>query len=223
MELLAATAHDMKTPLVLMSGLSERLLSGSLTEAQTKQYLERINISSDRLLQLVEVLSGARNRQNDLALAPVSIRLVAAEVIDDLQLHAAHRHLTLQLLEGRSPVVLTNRTAVYRIISNLLDNAIKYSRPNSTIQIRVLRRGSRVSLTVQDTGAGVRKDDLDKIFTLFGQAVEPTNALPGSSGMGLYISRQLADSIDGTLGVVPRKDGSVFSLTLPMVRQLRMF
>lgn len=218
-----ATAHDMKTPLVLMNGLTERLLDNNLSPEQQRQYLERISISSDRLLQLVEALSGARQRRHDLELSPVNIRVVIEEVIREMSLYAEHRHLKLQLIQGRNPIVLTNRTAVYRILANLVDNAIKYSRPNTTIQLRIIRRGNSVNVTVKDNGVGVRRDDLEKIFTLFGQAAEPTNALPGSSGFGLYISRQLADSIGGGLSVVPMKEGSLFSLTIPMVRQLRMF
>ncbi len=194
MELLAATAHDMKTPLVLMSGLSERLLRDDLNEEQQRQYLERINISSERLLQLVEALSGARRGgSREIELSPVNIRVVIEEVLAELQLHAEHRHIALQLIKGRSPVVLTNRVALYRILANLIDNAIKYSKPNSMVQVRTVRRGNSVTIMVRDNGAGVRKDDLDKIFSLFGTAVEPTNALPGSSGLGLFISRQLAN------------------------------
>lgn len=225
LELLAATAHDMKTPLVLISGLSERLLNSDLSAEQRRQYLERIQISSERLLQLTETLSGAPTSARDRKpeLVAVNVGVILEAVMDELALHAEHRHIKLCLRGSSQQVVLTNKAALYRIVSNLVDNAIKYSKPNSEVQLRSTRRGNDVNITVRDNGPGVRKDHLNGIFSLFARAMEPTTVLPGSSGLGLFISQQLAYSIDGTLSVTPLASGSSFSLTVPIVRQLQLF
>ncbi|MDX1765875.1 MAG: HAMP domain-containing sensor histidine kinase [Candidatus Saccharimonadales bacterium] len=225
LDLVASTAHDMKTPLVLINGLAERLLDDELPEPQRRQYLERLLLSSERLLHLIESLNSAHRaeRGRDLEMSPVNVQVVINDVIDEHQLHAKHRHQKLKTSSKKGPVVLTNRMALYRILSNLVDNAIKYSEPNGEVQVVTNRRGNLVSIMIRDRGIGIKRDDMNKIFSLFGQAVEPSNAVPGSSGLGLFIAKQLAESIKGNLNVVPIKEGSTFTLTLPVAQQLELF
>jgi signal transduction histidine kinase len=226
LELVTSTAHDMKTPLVLINGMADRILNGDLSEEQKRIYLERIQISSTRLLKLVESLGDShllKLNKEPSSLKPVNANAILDEVIDELSMHAEHRHQDLVFRSKKNMIVLSHRVALYRIIHNLVDNAIRYSRPNSQIEIKINRMGGEALISVKDSGPGFRKDDLDKIFNLFGRVSEPTNAMPGSSGMGLYISRQLADSIEGSLYVTPQKDGSSFNLNLPLAGQTSLF
>ena len=122
----------------------------------------------------------------------------------------------------RQPLVLTNKTIMLSAVYNLLDNAIVYSQPSSEISMRPTRasRKGYTRLTIRDKTLGVRKSDLGRIMKSLGQTDVPNPAHPGSSGLGLFATVRLIESINGYVGLKPVQGGSSFFIEIPIADQL---
>jgi len=111
---------------------------------------------------------------------------------------------------------------VYEIISNLLDNALKYSPPKSRVSVRGVRHSDGVLVSVTDEGRGVPVDLQEKIFERFYQVDQSSTRAVGGTGLGLYICRKMTDVIGGRLWLERSDDsGSVFSFWIPSTPPLR--
>jgi len=227
LRLISAAAHDMKTPLTLISGIASVLQKNNLTKDQQTQYLERIMVSSDRLLGLVEGLIGAtkvHDLQSSLPLEPISVGNVIESVTHELEPYAKASGQRLEVRRTHKlPLVLSNRQALYRVLFNLLDNAIKYSEKGQKVVVRARNDRDKIRVSVRDFGIGVRKRDLERLLSNFGSITEPNPAHAGSSGLGLYIAQQLSRATGATLAVKTLGRGSSFYVRLPVAKQLEMF
>ncbi len=119
-------------------------------------------------------------------------------------------------MDDQLPFLLSDPVKLHQIVSNLVDNALKYSPPGSTVTIRGVRRGSDVVVLVQDDGGGIPPEQQDRIFDRFYQVDQSSTRSVGGTGLGLYICRKLADALGGSL-TLERSDesGSVFAVSIP--------
>lgn len=227
-QLIASVAHELKSPLTLISGLSAQLQNSKIDPRQYQQYVQRIQFSSDRLLGLIDsILRGYELEQHmlELRLEPVVPQLVMEEVAHELEPHARKQ---AQLIAVRSTnqqrqPVLADRGCLHAILFNLLDNAIKYSAPESTLELEARLRRGRAQLVVKDYGPGVQRADLKKIFAQFGRIQRPVPEWATTTGLGLYIAKQLTEAMNGSLELARRKDGSSFLVNLQLSQQLSLF
>lgn len=225
-----AAAHELKAPLALISGLAATLQEQNVSEAERTQAIERIILSSDRLLELVEgFLAAERYRyvqQDDLELTALSPVCIMEDVAHELSPLAEtyQQHVELQP-PRRATTIMVHRPSLHRVLFNLLDNAIKYSKPQSTIGLEArCERDRHVRLTVKDNGTGVASADIKRIFEKFGTAMQPVAAYAGSSGLGLYIAEQLTKAMQGSIGVhAQRGGGSAFYVRVPIAQQINLF
>ncbi|HEX9679361.1 MAG TPA: HAMP domain-containing sensor histidine kinase [Candidatus Saccharimonadales bacterium] len=225
LKFLAAAAHDLKTPLVYIRGAAAQLSLGEYDEVDSQRQLLNIEHSAQRLLSLVDSLIGAtRADQEPLPLEPIEVAEAISLAVEEIRPYANQLGFSFKINCSRQlPPVLSHRLALKRIIFNLLDNAIKYTQDEPVIQIRARRDDNRVRVTVRDYGIGVRPSDLKQIWRLFGQAAEPSHALPGSSGLGLYIVSNLSRHISAELSLKSLSRGTSFFVRLPVARQLALF
>jgi signal transduction histidine kinase len=227
-QLIASVAHELKSPLTLISGLSSQLQSPKTSAAQYQQYVQRIQFSSDRLLSLVDsILRGYELEQHmlELKLEPIVPQLIMEEVAHELEPHARKQ---AQLIAVRSTSqqrqpVLADRGCLHAVLFNLLDNAIKYSSAESTIELEARLRGGHAQLAVKDFGPGIKRADLKKIFAQFGRVQRPVPQWATTTGLGLYIAKQLTEAMNGNLELTRRKDGSNFLVNLQLSHQLSLF
>lgn len=227
LRLLVATAHDLKTPLVFIKSAANQWQRPGLNRSQQVELIRRVEHSADRLLKLIDsLIEGAMAEQMPLVLEPVSAGDVIWQAHQDIKPYAEELgfHFIIKLKRGLPPV-LSHRLSLRRILFNLMDNAIKYSREKRRVEISAGRLNSeQVSINVRDYGVGLNKADMTRIFKLYGRAAEPTNAASGSSGLGLFIASQLAEALSAQLSVRPnRSSGTTFSVRLPVARQLSLF
>lgn len=226
LRLVSAAAHDLKTPLVFIRGAASQLNERPPSKEELARQLERIEQSAARLLNLIDSLIGsAQTGQADLPLEPVQAEQVIQHAIEDIGPYARQLGFSFKVRTSRRlPPVLTHRLALRRVLFNLLDNALKYTQDSTKdIEIQARRDGDKVRLSVRDWGVGVRGEDMEQIFKLFGRAAEPAAAVPGSSGLGLYIVSNLSQSLSAELGVRSQGQGSTFYLRLPVASQLSLF
>lgn len=226
LRLLAASAHDLKTPLIYIKSAAANAQTAQLSaEAQT-QLLKRIELSSDRMLKLIDVLIGtSRADQAQLPLEPVQAGQVIKQTYAEIEPYAKELGFNFDIkLPSRLPPILTHRLSLKRILFNLMDNALKYGINRPEAIIRASREGDGfVRISVRDYGVGLRPSDLKQIQGLYGQAEAPTNALPNSSGLGLLLSTQLAEALSAKLSFQPLSHGTSFNLRLPVAQQLSLF
>jgi signal transduction histidine kinase/CHASE3 domain sensor protein len=240
-EFLATMSHEIRTPINATLGYAQLLemgISGPLTDTQRTQ-VERIRASSQHLLGLVnEILDLAKVESGTLTVQREQAR--TGEAVDAalalLRPQAAAKGVTLsEKCEGaRDTSYLGDVHRVRQILTNLVANAVKFTGPGGRVSVQCVTkpsvppqlesvRGPYVALRVTDTGIGIDAADLDRIFEPFTQAEAGYTRQRMGTGLGLTISRRLAQLMHGDITVdsEPGK-GSTFTLWLPSAREARV-
>jgi signal transduction histidine kinase len=216
-------AHEVKSPLAATEGWLNLVLSGMLKADPTEErhMLERALLRVKTLRGMVnELISLTAIQTGNFSLkrAPVTVGDVLAEVVDACREKAAERRISLEVSVEPEVRVLADRDALSMIFSNLVENAIKYSRDDGHVRVSTGREGMYVTVSVKDDGIGMSAEDCAKIFDEFYRARnEQTAAIPGT-GLGLSLVKRLTELHEGTVNVssTPGK-GSDFTVRLPSV------
>lgn len=225
-QLIASVAHELKTPLTLISGLSSELQEHRFDRAKHQQYIERIQFSSDRLLSLIDgILKGYEIEQDmlELNLEPLNPQLIMEEVAHELEPHARRQAQLIAVTSRQKQPILADRGCLHAVVFNLLDNAIKYSSAETTIELESRVRSGNGQLLVKDFGPGMKKADLKRIFAQFGRIQRPVPEWATTTGLGLYIAKQLTEAMNGYMELTRRKNGTSFLVNLQISRQLNLF
>ncbi len=217
-EFLTSIAHELRTPLMIASGYLHNLKKGAIPEKDKEAALEAAVRNIDHLAMLVnDVLS---LQELDLALPefqPVNIVEIAERVVQKYQGKAAARQVNLKLKGDRSaPPVKGDPVSLERALTGLVDNAVKFSSPNKSVEVRIMQQGERVVVSVEDQGPGIPKETLPRIFDRFFHVDSyDGEQLYGGLGLGLSITKQVIEQHDGSLTVDSEPGrGSVFSVSL---------
>lgn len=216
---LSNVSHELRTPLTGILGSAQNLrdgLAGGLSEAQ-REYVQMIESDSGRLIRVVnELLEWGRLQSGNIQLqrARVALYPMLDEVFMLLRPAAERKSVTLELAEGDPDMrVEADADKLKQILINLLDNAVKFSPPDSSVRVRAQPMPAGLRIEVDDQGPGVSAEDAPHVFERFyrGRA----NGAPGS-GLGLAIAKNLARLHGGDIALasVPGQ-GSTFTLNLP--------
>jgi signal transduction histidine kinase len=218
-DFVASVSHELRTPLTSILGYAKTLLRPNVTfsHEEEHQFLETIERQGERLRLLIEdLLEVSRLDSTEVrpVVSTVSLPHLARQIVEEAR-HRSDHLLDLDFEEGM-PLVKTDEGKVYEIVSNLLDNALKYSPVESRVTVRGVRHSDGVLISVEDEGRGVPTELHDKIFERFYQVDQSSTRAVGGTGLGLYICRKMTDVIGGRLWL-ERSDhlGSVFCLWIP--------
>lgn len=221
-DFIALAAHELRGPITVIRGYLDVLadeLEPQLTGDQ-HALIDRLYVSSNRLSSYINnILNASRyDRQHlKLSLHEVTPSEIIDSVRDDTMLRATTlgRHLEFKI-PANLPTVAADKSSISEVLTNLIDNAIKYSRENGTIQVGAAIDGDFVSFSVTDHGVGIPASVVGQLFTKFYRSHRSSNAINGT-GLGLYISRAIVESHGGTIGVRSTEgSGSTFTFTLPI-------
>jgi signal transduction histidine kinase len=223
---LATMSHELRTPLnsiIGFSGILEQELAGPLNEEQKKQ-LGMVSASAEHLLALInDVLdiSKIEAGQLKMAIEPFEIQPVIEKAVRTVRPMTVTRHLALDLVIGTDVGVVTADTRrVEQVLLNLLSNAIKFTE-HGGIRISCILQGNEVKISVTDTGIGMKKEDMDKLFRPFTQIETGLTRQYEGTGLGLSISKRLVSLMGGTIGVESEPGrGSTFWFTVPAGRKV---
>ncbi len=220
-DFVANASHELRTPLTSIRGFVEALEDGALEEPPTAQrFLGKIRAHADRMAALVAdllELSRLEAGERPLDCVAVSAVEIAEEVALSLQPQALERAVSVAIADEGAPPVVTDAEALRRILENLVENAIKYTRQGGQVQVSVRPRpGGSVAVEVADDGPGIAAEHLPRIFERFYRVDRARSREMGGTGLGLAIVRHLAETLGGRIAVESAPgQGTRFVLELP--------
>jgi signal transduction histidine kinase len=224
-EFVAIVSHELRTPVTALIGYAKTLQQREFAEDEVlrQEFLERMERQGDRLLRLVEnLLTTARLENKEL---PVSVHRVlfediCREVVEGLSADANRVRVTMP---DDLPVIHTDRQLLSRVVTNLVDNALKYSPDGEAVELGARHEpdGTAISFWIRDHGIGIPEEQVGRIFNRFYQVdSSSTRAFPGA-GLGLALVADLLHHLGGTIRVDSMQgDGSTFTVCLPVRHQL---
>jgi len=218
-DFVANVSHELRTPVAAIRGAAETLLLGGAQKAETAfEFATMIDRHAERLHRLVEdLLELSRIEARELRIDPVSLELRAeAERARELLSLAAQARRTEVRVEVGALRVLADQAALEHVLTNLLENAIKYSPEGSAVTVRAERRGDTVRTLVEDDGPGIEARHLPRLFERFYRVDAGRSRQVGGTGLGLAIVKHLAEAMGGSVGVESTVGrGSRFWIDLP--------
>lgn len=223
----AGVAHEINNPLAIIkdaAGWVKQILAKPEMvdiprKADFEKALDRINSSTDRARRITQQLLQVVKTQSSEAVDPanmkeVDIRKLVGECIALVELEASYKKINISLeSSGETPIVQTDPYQLAQVLLNLLTNAIQATDAGGRICVAVHASLKQADVTIQDTGCGIPKEQLDKIFEPFFS----TKTAGEGTGMGLYISRNIVGKLGGKMTVEsqPAK-GTAFNISLPL-------
>lgn len=219
-EFLNLASHELRGPLAVVQGYISMMEEGALKGRQLRAVLPVLSAKMRQMNLLVnEMLETARleDHRLQLTLMDVDLGALTLGVVEQSMALLSATHQLEMVLPEAELIVHADPTRLDTIIANLLDNAVKYSPAGGTVRVSVTRAGDLARVMVTDRGLGIAEKDLARLFTRFGRLVTPENSHIPGTGLGLYLSRQLARMHGGDISVASRPGaGSSFTLTLPL-------
>ncbi|MHA2288004.1 MAG: PAS domain-containing sensor histidine kinase [Promethearchaeota archaeon] len=225
--LISRVSHELKTPLVSVSGGCELLLTlyGDQLNKEELEILEVIEKGGRRLKHLVDNLidiSRIEYEKFKLVKEPIDFSELIREISDELTYSIRERNINLQLMLPESLYVDLDRVRIEQVIMNLLSNAIKNTPPKGDIFVKLTAKANFAELSIRDTGIGISREEMDMLFTRFGKLERYGEGYEyidiQGTGLGLYISKEIIDSHDGEIRAESsgRDMGSTFIVKLPL-------
>lgn len=224
-DFLSSMSHEIRTPLNAIAGLSEDI--SSYEDQVPKEVLEDtkdIKNASDTLLEIVgnildinkiesehmEIIEKEYNFKNEIS----KMAKITSTRIEDKPIE-----FELKMAEDIPDILIGDKTHVKEIINNLLTNAIKYTEKGKiTLNVKCINKGdiSKLIISVQDTGRGIKKENIEKLFTKFQRLEEDMNTTIEGTGLGLAITKSLVNLMNGTINVQSQFGiGSLFIVNIP--------
>jgi len=223
-EFVSIASHQLRTPLTASKGYISLVLEGTYgaLEEKFKKPLQKVYYSNERLIHLVnDLLSLSRIESGKMKLErePVDISEIVQSVIEELQIKAEERGLKL-ILKKSVPAsfrMLLDKEKIRNVILNLIDNAIRYTKKGS-ITTTIAKENNTIRLAVQDTGEGMTKEEIAKLFESFSRGQAGAKLSTEGAGLGLYIAKQFVQMHKGKIWATSegKGKGSAFFIELPI-------
>lgn len=221
-EFLGIVAHDLKSPLSGIIGVTEMLMHGEFTHEQQQSMGSTIHSSAVRMFTIVKnILDQNALETGRLQITPIPIEIMMlvydAARMFALQAEAKNIHLVVEEPQTELPQVWGDASAILQILENLISNAIKYSPFNSSVNLIIQATPVSIQLIVRDEGPGLSEEDKRKLFIKFERLSPRPTAGEDSTGLGLSIVKKLVDAMHGSvLCESELGKGTAFIVELPI-------
>lgn len=212
--------HELKTPLTSIRGFVETLRGGAINDSEVAdKFLEIIDIEAERLYMLINdilQLSEIETRQKDSNIAKHDLGGIIEDVFSILQGAADKKNISLAFQADGNPLITANRDRIKQMLINLVDNAIKYNVDSGSVHVKAWKSEGRILISVKDTGIGIARQHLSRIFERFYRVDKGRSRSMGGTGLGLSIVKHIVNLYNGDIKVEsePGK-GTEFLIQLP--------
>ena len=222
-DFISTVSHEMRTPLTSMKGFVDTILTAGdrLDASQKDRFLRIVKQQIERLTRLVENLltvSRLENKKIKDVFKSIDITDLSKMVVEEIK--AKHTNHEFEIIKNPSASkVLADFDKTHQIMTNLIDNAAKYSQENTKIEISVKNSedNSFVEVAIKDHGVGIPKEFIGKIFNKFMRIDNPLTREAQGTGLGLYITKALVESMGGKISVTSKENnGSTFTVSFPI-------
>jgi len=197
----ANVSHELKTPLTVILGYAEMIASGMIPPENTREFAGKIQREAEQMIQLIDdiiMLSQLDETEVLPHTEQVNLGQVAAAVADSLAVKAQKHGVTLNL-NAPETWVRGNRSLLYELIYNLVDNSIKYNNPGGRADITVSQTEERTLIEVADTGIGILPKHQSRVLERFYRVDKSRSKKTGGTGLGLSIVKHIASVHGGTV------------------------
>lgn len=185
----ANVSHELKTPLTSISGFAEIIQNGMVKEEDITRFAGKIHSEAQRLIILVgDIIKLSQLDGKDIAvkMEPIDLYETSQAVMGHLEAAAEKRNIKM-FLSGKHLVITGAEQIIEEMIFNLIDNAIKYNKTGGKIYVNILKNDDGINLSVEDTGIGIKDEDIGRIFERFYRADKSHSKEIGGTGLGLSI------------------------------------
>jgi len=224
-EFISIASHDLRNPMTTIKNYIWMVLNTpKKSEPEKKENLKLAYGATEHAISLVnDMLDISRIEAGRIQLDPKKFDLskLASEVVDNFSPEAHKKKIKLSFLGKNDFKVFADEDRIRQVVTNLISNALKYTLENGVVSVSLAKINSKIETKVADTGIGIKKNEMEKLFTKFGRLDNSLTAIsktPGT-GLGLYITKNLVELSGGKIAVEsePGK-GSAFSFTLPTAK-----
>ena len=221
-EFVANVSHELKTPITTIKSYSETLLCGALEDKElSKSFVEVIENEADRMSSLVKDLLQLSHMDYEKVVWEIhhlDLREIVTDSVRKLEVHFQNKNqrLNMQISDEAVPIY-ADRGKIQQVIINLLTNAIKYTPENGNIKISAQVVDKNAIFEVQDSGIGIPKEDIKRIFERFYRVDKGRSRAQGGTGLGLSIAHNIIKQHKGSIKVSSELEkGSIFTVYFPV-------
>ncbi len=220
-EFTANVTHELKTPLTSINGYAEMIASGMTNEEDTKRFAQTIHNEGLRLLDLIESilnLSKIESQVKNQALTqePVDIYEIGLNTISRLYNIANERGIVLSI-SGEKTILNANKQMIEDLLSNLIDNAIKYNKESGRVDVKIYIEEGNALINVKDTGMGISKEDQARIFERFYRVDKSRSKRISGTGIGLSIVKHIVEYHKGNISIESEiNEGTEIKIMIPI-------
>ncbi len=224
---MANISHDLKTPMTSICGFIDGILDGTIPPERTEQYLKRVSMEMKRLSRLVHsILDVTRLEGGQVAISPVELNIheIIRQVMVSFERNIEDKNIRVELPMGEDLTVVADEDSVYRIVTNIVGNAVKFTPHGGTISVRVDKYHRQYALIrVRNTGEGIPEAELHHLFERFYKSDKSRGLDKEGTGLGLYIAKMLVTLNKGQIGAKSELgEYSEFYFTLELRRDFNV-
>jgi len=222
-DLIANASHEFKTPLFSLAGFLELIDEGNVNPDEQREFLQLMRQQVDRLRNLaVSMLDLSRVEAGSIEMQPedVDLEAVARSVLDEFQVQAQAKALTLAVDDGEAVTAWCDEQRLAQVLRALVDNAVKFSPQGSSVRVATRAEALWATIVVSDDGPGIPAAELPHVFERFHRGSEE-RATTSGAGLGLSIARELTEKMGGSVRADSGGGGASFSVRLPRAPRRR--
>lgn len=218
-DFISTVSHELRTPLTSIRGFSQTMLASwdKLDDESKKKFLNIIVEQSNRLINLVENMLSVTKLQNskeNLIYKEIQIKPIIEMISSIVKNQYKDKKINIEI-PNTTPAILADKDKFQQIMTNLIENAAKYGDDNTTITVKANIYKDMVSIKVTNQGIEIPKEDYEKIFTKFSRIDNPLTRKVQGSGLGLYITKNLVEKMQGQISVQSENHQTTFEVNLP--------
>jgi len=220
-EFISIVSHQLRTPLTNLRWAIEFLMKGN--PKNQIEYFQILKENSDRMAELIKdllIVSRIETAKLPAKKEDFSLKELTERIVKEFEPLAKSSNVEINFFSQKNlPNIFANQFQIRQVIENLLDNAIRYTKGNGLVEIKIEKRPKSIYFEIKDNGVGIPKDDQKYIFQKFFRSENVLKYQTQGTGLGLYISKSIIEKSGGKIGFKSQEGvGSTFWFTLPLIK-----